>query len=489
LRYHLTPKLDLAVRGRYFSERQRNDYLSSSGKDTLVIRGYDHLLDGGLNPVLSYRPSGKWSLKLRSYWSWYRTRNGLKDVKADSVYDNSFFRQNLWKEELQSQHTLGARQVLTVGAGFTTETVLSTRFDPRKTLSDAYLYAQHEWHPTVKWNILSGLRYDRPSAYHDQLSPKIAAEYRFNRRLSVRASVGTGYKAPDFEQLYLDFSNPVVGYSVLGSGEVAAGLERMEAEGLISQVFIDPGQAGSSLKPETSLAWHAGATYRAPAGWSLGVNLFRNDISNLIDTRVIATKVNGQSVYSYYNLERVFTQGAGLEATLPLADDRLLVTAGYQFLEARDKQVASRIRAGNFYRRNPETLRTERLSMKDYGGLFNRSPHSANLKVSYTRNGWSFNTRFLYRSRFGFADMNGDAVLDAPDEYAKGYMLWHLAASRELWSRRLVVRAGVRDLLGYRDPQHLPQIPGRILYAGLDFHFCKTHHPAGKAGNHSSPKN
>lgn len=42
---------------------------------------------------------------------------------------------------------------------------------------------------------------------------------------------------------------------------------------------------------------------------NLEINLFRNDIKDLIDTRLIANKTNGQGVFSYYNVNNVYTQG------------------------------------------------------------------------------------------------------------------------------------------------------------------------------------
>ncbi len=40
--------------------------------------------------------------------------------------------------------------------------------------------------------------------------------------IRLRGSVGTGFKAPTFQQLYMDYTNPVAGYSVIGSADAAA---------------------------------------------------------------------------------------------------------------------------------------------------------------------------------------------------------------------------------------------------------------------------
>lgn len=413
---------------------------------------------------------------MRSYWSQYQTQSDLFDIKTDTAYDDAFFRQSLWKEELQSENILDSHQILTLGAGFTRENVVATRYDSKKILSNYFLYAQHEWHPDARWNVLTGLRYDMPSTYHSQLSPKIAAQYKWNRHWSFQGSVGMGYRAPDFRQLYLSFSNPIVGYSVLGTKEVESGLAKMQQQGQIAQIYIQPDKTDADLKPESAVAYNLGGTYAGNAGWKVHLNFFRNDIKDLIDTRTIAMKTNGQPIYSYYNVHRVFTQGMETDATLPLLSKSLVISGGYQFLIARDKQVVKDIRNGKSFLRDPETGETRKMTMEDYGGLFNRSRHNFNLKVYYTRGTWSVNTRLVYRSRFGFADLNGDNILNADNEYAPGYALFNLDIGKTFWSDKLNVQAGVKDLFNYKDPEHLSYVPGRTWYVSASIHLFKTTH-------------
>lgn len=477
----LTPKLGLQIQGKYFTERQQNNYLAqASGKDTVHVTGPGKERDAALNPVLTFQAAPGWKLTLHNDWSWYRTADDLRDAEADTLYGGSFFKQSLWKEELQSQHLLGTHQILTGGAGFSRQSVISSYYTPRKTLTDYFFYGQYEYHPSPAWNLLAGLRYDLPSVYRDQLSPKLAAQYKLSRRVSLRASIGTGYKAPDFEELYLTFSNPVVGYTVLGASQAESGLARLEEEGLISHVFLDPGKSSASLKAERSVAYNVDASYRDDVGRGFSAGFFRNDVDNLIDTRVIASKTNGQSVYSYYNIHRVLTWGLTGEGILPLPDLHLTVRAGYQYLVAVDKDVLRGIREGKLYHRRPGTLETEKLTRGDYGGLFGRSPHTANLKLEYTRSTWNVQARITYQSRFGFADTDGDGLLDAPDEYGRGFVLCNLGAAHELWATRIRLEAGVRDLFDYKDAAHLAYLPGRTWYAGLSFQIHRADHSSKK---------
>src|SRR5690606_34311290 len=129
------------------------------------------------------------------------------------------------------------------------------------------------------------------------------------------------------------------GYSVLGTKEVQSGLSKMESQGQIAQIYIQPDKSGTDLKPESSLAYNLGGTYRGSQGGKVHLNLFRNDIKDLIDTRTIAMKTNGQPIYSYYNVHRVFTQGVEVDASQPFFNNSLVISAGYQYLIVKDKQV------------------------------------------------------------------------------------------------------------------------------------------------------
>ena len=475
LRYQITPRLQLQLTGRYFNEKMANDFLATFEKDTVTVQGDSKVKDGHISPVFSYRFSPVWKMKLRSYWSGYRTNNGLYDIHSDTLYDGAYFQQRLWKEELQSENVLSPRQVLTTGLGLNDQSVAATRYTEKEVMRDYFFYAQHEWRPAARWNILSGLRYDHPSAYHPQLSPKVAAQFNMNKRWKFQGSVGMGYKAPDFRQLYLTFSNPIVGYSVLGTKQVKEQLAEMQKAGQIARVYMDPETLQSDLKPESSIAYNLGGTYQATAGWQLGIHLFRNDIEDLIDTRTIAMKTNGQPLYSYYNVHRVYTEGFEANGQLPLLGRQLVLKAGYQFLLARDKQVVEDIQAGKRFIRDPETLETRHLTMADYGGLFNRSTHTLQLRLDYRYRDWTFNTRVVYRSRFGFADKNGDNLLDADNEYAPGYAVCHLNVARLFWQQRLDVQAGVKDLFDYTDPEHLSYLPGRTFYVRVALHLFKNH--------------
>lgn len=477
--YTVSPKLTLdfsektrlVISSRIFSESQNQD---SELSDKTRLTGQGRVRETTLNPSLSHRFGERFKLTGRFYTTRYRT-DALFDYATDGKrYDESFFDQTFRRAEAQGEWFASKRHVLTAGAGRIWEGVEATRYDERKQFQTSYAFAQYEFSPSERLAFIAGGRYDAHSAYADQFSPKLSAAYRLRDWLTLRGSAGVGFKAPDFRQLYLNFGNAVVGYTVLGSQELAAQLAKLQAQGQIADLLFDPTQFGE-LRPERSVALNLGGKVSLKNGLSFNLNAFRNDIDGLIETQAVARKTNGQNVFSYRNLNRVFTQGFEAEGTGQRAwgSSQITVSVGYQFLEAKDKEVLEKLRAGTVFRRNPETLTTTRVKPSEYGGLLNRSRHSANVKLFFEnpKTGLSASLRGIYRGRYGFVDANSNAILDAPNEYVPGYVLWNLSAAKTLGPLR--VQAGVDNLFGVTNPTFIPNLAGRLGWVSVGLNLDK----------------
>ncbi|MEZ0483135.1 TonB-dependent receptor plug domain-containing protein [Fibrella aquatica] len=468
-------RLKLSVSGRYFAEQQDNAF---SLTDQRLVTGEGAVREYTVNPVLTHQVSDKWKLTYRYYRTGYQTTTGLSYQDTREAYDDSYFRQTFNRAEVVTERTIQNHHFLTVGAGFIGESVEATRYPGQQQFTTRYGFAQFEWVPTQRFTLIAGGRFDAHSQYAAQLSPKLSARYELSQTVALRASAGVGFKAPDFRQLYLNFDNAVAGYSVFGTQEVAAGIARLQQQGAIADILLDPARFGS-IKAESSTAFNLGAVAdfqkRHDLPLLLSVNLFRNDIRDLIETQVVARKTNGQNVFSYTNLNQVFTQGIELDGRyrLMVGTGLLTVSSGYQFLDARDKTVIEHIRNGQVFRRNPLTLVTERVQPAEYGGLLNRSRHMANLKFFYElpKRGLSASLRGVYRNRYGFADTNGNLILDEAGEYVSGYVTWHVTASKTV--KALTIQAGIDNLTGYTDSPFIPSLAGRLWYASLRWNWAR----------------
>ncbi|MGI4862892.1 MAG: TonB-dependent receptor plug domain-containing protein [Janthinobacterium lividum] len=480
--YSLSERTKFSLSGRYFVENQESTAPTTNENGiTANVTLKSRQTDFNLNPTLTHRFAGdKLFATARLYYSRYHTQEDYTYATDGSYFDATYFTQTFLRPEGQLDYSPRPNQTLTVGGGWQHQTVEATRYDQLQTIQAGYGYAQYDWTPFAKLNLIAGARYDGPSQYAGQLSSKLALRYQLTPWLALRGSVGRGYRAPDFRQLYLNFSNPTVGYSVFGTNQVQAKVAQLAQQG---QLAVDPStgqpiiyqaaldQAGS-LNTESSLATNFGFLLEprlnnSDLGYRLTVNAFRNDLSNLIETTTVALKKNGQSVFSYRNVTRAYTQGVELENSLRLPHG-FTVGAGYQYLIAKDKSVVDALEAGTVFRRDATTFQTERVRPSDYGGLFNRSRHSWNAKVFYENqlHGLTASVRGIYRGRYGFADANANTILDADNEYVSGYLLLNVAASKTLgpW---LSLQAGIDNLTNYTDPAYISTLAGRLYYASL----------------------
>ncbi|MDZ7936428.1 MAG: hypothetical protein U5M51_16000 [Emticicia sp.] len=146
-----------------------------------------------------------------------------------------------------------------------------------------------------------------------------------------------------------------------------------------------------------------------------------------------------------------------------------MFSAGYQYLEAKDKAILDKIKAGNVFRRD-ENLSTERVPKKDYGGLMGRSKHSANFKIFYENKKFvSASLRGVYRGRYGFGDKNSNAILDADNEYVNGFFTWNFSTTKTF--KKLNFQVGIDNILNYRNAQNIPNLAGRLWWAKTQFNL------------------
>ena len=466
----LAPGTKLNFSGRYFNEVQDNFFpvKDINTASDINISGDGRIRDLNLIPSLHHRFSSKVQTIFRAYFSSYEYEQQLnKEDKSSYYYD--FFQQNFYKAESQTNIQF-SKQLLSAGLGFIKEMLNTTRYAGRRSNDIQYIFLQDEWKATEKFLVVGGLRFDANSAYQSRLSPKLALQYKYGDRLRLKASYGAGFKAPDFRQLFLNFLNTAAGgYIVYGANEITVGeLERGLQNGEISAI-LPAAYKLALLKPEISKGINVGATY-ATENFLLDVNLFRNDIQNLIQNDIIAYRNNSAPVYSYFNVKSAFTQGIELNATHSL-NTRWSLQGGYQFLMTADKADLQNIKEGSVFTRDDATNEVKKLKRADYAGLPNRSAHLANAKLFYENdlNGWSGSLRTLFIGRWGTYDKEGNGVINRDDEFAQGYLLINLAIGKKI--KNLRVQAGADNILNHRDKTNLPGEPGVQPYISLSWSF------------------
>lgn len=473
--YQFTKNTRLSVIGRFNNEEITNTIAVQNLGQTIYSKGKEVNKDFNLNPVLSHRFNDKIKTQFRGYISSFSSVQKL-DVKDNISNYNDRFRQQFYRAENQTDILFSNTLSMNVGGGFIRENVRSNRYDSASTIRYnhiGYVFLQGEWNPIEKLSLIAGLRYDANQNYASVLSPKLAWKYNLNDKLSFTASAGGGFKAPDFRQLYLNFTNVAAGsYSVFGSLVAKEEISRLYRDGQIES--LTPAYSKlTDLSPETSTGFNAGVQYKASPSLLLKANAFRNDINNLILTDIIAYKKNGGQIFSYLNISRALTQG--VETEFSWTKGKMQVSGGYQFLITADKDVLDQIRAGRVFTRDAQSGVSRKMQRSEYTGLPQRSKHMVNLKLFREwNNGWFASARAIYRSRWGTNDLDGNGLINRADEFAKGFVQVNISGGKT-FSNGLKLMVGIDNLLNYKDEVNLPGLPGYSWYTSLSYNFLQYH--------------
>lgn len=175
-------------------------------------------------------------------------------------------------------------------------------------------YVQNDAKINDKLDAVLGWRFQNDEDFGDHNAFKLSTKYRFyeqnNLLADLRLSFGQGYRVPNLKERFYSFDHSHLGYVVIGN---------------------------PNLKPESSDSYQLGLSLVKNDQWNADVNIFRNDIKNLIQTDFDnATTINGITQYSYNNVAKAETQGIETSAQWRV-NPVLTVNGAYTYTEARDK--------------------------------------------------------------------------------------------------------------------------------------------------------
>ncbi|SDI80362.1 TonB-dependent receptor plug domain-containing protein [Alloyangia pacifica] len=160
------------------------------------------------------------------------------------------------------------------------------------------LWAQADWHLSDQIELVTVLRHDDHSDYGGKTTGRVSLAYLPNPDLTLRASVGTGFRAPSLYERY------------------------------------DGWSGNEELTPETSVSYELGAEQRFGSGY-VAATLFRTEITDLITAPAPA--------YVYVQSEGTsWTQGLELKAGVEVTD-RINLGAAYTWTDSEDAETGAPI--------------------------------------------------------------------------------------------------------------------------------------------------
>jgi len=421
--------------------------------------------ENNLNSSLNYGISDNLKFILDNYYTQY---NSDENYLNSSSFEESYFKQSLFKSEFRSIINVDDKNKLTLGLGYNKEELDRNNFY-KKSISQSSLnsFIQYEGFIFENTNYIFGARYDKHEQYKSEFSPSFSIRTQINDLINAKLSIGKGFKKPDFRQLYFNFSNSNSGYSVIGFNVANEVISNLRNLGQLANLIIPENELTGNLTPENSLSINLGFNFKPNNNLLIDLNLFKNQINNLIDYRVIATKINGQNIFSYYNLNKVITQGFEINSKIVLSNNFNL-NIGYQFLLTRDVDAINDLKEGKIYARLSNNSSAFKINKDDYYGLYNRSKNNINLILNYLVNDeLSLYFKSKFRSKYGLIDSNGNNLLDDYDKFVESHILSDLSISQKF--RKLNITVGADNLFNYIDPENIPNYPGRIIYSKLSY--------------------
>ncbi|MEO8181817.1 MAG: TonB-dependent receptor [Deltaproteobacteria bacterium] len=272
----------------------------------------------GLRPELELG-SGL-QLHLRTSYALFRDELELDQRGSDALDDRQDTREHLGQLGAQLDALLG-NHLLSAGAEGSYESLTTERLangtGDRTRLG---LYVQDEWTlmeaPLLV--VLPGARLDLDSQFGTAPTPRVALRFDPLREVTLRASYGWGFKAPDFRELYLRFENPSAGYLVEGN---------------------------TDLEPERSRNVGASVELRPHRSVSFSLQGFYNLLDDRIDTALVPATDAGPQRFRYRNVDSALTRGlvAALSVS-PLAGLKLELS--YDLTDARSRGASEQRLSG-----------------------------------------------------------------------------------------------------------------------------------------------
>jgi outer membrane receptor for ferrienterochelin and colicins len=227
----------------------------------------------------------------------------LPEPVSDSGDQSS---ESLARAEVTYTAPVTTTQVLDAGIDIDRDALTSDRISSgHRTSLEAEPYAQY----TVTVGHLAlvpGMRVSSSDQWGTHVTPKVAALMRLPAGFALRASVGSGYRAPAFKELYLTFLNAAVGYVVHGNPD---------------------------LRPETSVNVAAGLEWTTRRAYAQ-VQAYTNHFSQFIESVQLADSGSVEQ-YTYGNVASGTTRGIDVNAGVVVR--RVSVDASYGRVYARDQ--------------------------------------------------------------------------------------------------------------------------------------------------------
>lgn len=302
-----TKKYEVSVYGKYFDELIVNRGMPSAPFYESAFDDYYSTtrLDAGISSRFDFKNSKLTSLFafnkfIRKKNTYFKDLTDLSQVlsQTEGAQDTSRFNQLMARIIYSGE--LGDKVSYQLGADLNHSTGWGRRIDNgSREIGDYAGFLSVDWKITDSLILKPGVRYAHNTAYESPIIPSLNLLYRV-KKVSIRAAVARGFRAPDLKELYMDFVD--INHNIQGNQD-------LEAENSTNySLFVN---WMKPLKNKSLIKIEYGAFY--------------NDIDNLITLGTI-----DNNVFTYINIGEYST--IGQQAAFSYRADRLTVNVNATYI-------------------------------------------------------------------------------------------------------------------------------------------------------------
>jgi len=298
IQWQISPFQQLTFSGNYMYQKRRS-FLWWRNLQNALRPPFDQLDDeveskrSYLSAVYRHIVNRNQYFTVRAIWF----GNRFEDTTSESGNRST---SNSFDGEVQFNNQIGFN-LITVGVAATGNFVSSNLFG-KNSAGYAAIYVQDviEWNEQFKTNL--GARFD-----YSKINPKLGLVYKISEGNAIRASFGTGFRAPSLAEVFT--STSLSGFLVIPNTD--------------------------SLKAETSVSFEVGFNQNLGNWLVLDMAIFHNDFWDLIEASIVQAD-NNNSYIQFQNISRARVRGFEVSANSIFFNNLLNIGAGYTYADPWD---------------------------------------------------------------------------------------------------------------------------------------------------------
>ena len=302
-------------------------------------------------------------------------------------------------------HTFAEKHILTLGGDYMRDYLMSYQFTDGGSYVQhtADAFAQFDWNPHKKFNLIAGLRFDYFSeAKLSHLSPKLGLMYKVGN-CSLRGSYAGGFRAPTLKEMYMNFYM-----------------------GNIFMIYGNP-----ELKAESSHNFSLSAEYTKDL-----YNFTVTGFYNIVDNRITTAWNQALAGQVYTNMSRLQVSGI-------------------------DANASAKYRCGISWRLS--YAYTYEHIKKGEPLLSSTRPHTATARIAYDKDWDNYGLSVALSGRY-LSKLTTDVYTEMTSyeqtekQTYPGYSIWKLSLTQRVW-QGINLTLAVDNLFNYRPDYYYSNSP------------------------------